>query len=180
MAETGHRVALADVVREARIQELRRFGEDHGQLDLFDALEPPSSSESVQARLALQRGRGRPVGARNRRTDEAARFYMARHGDPLSRAIEVAALPILAPGVLPELAKILGCERFEAARWWAGVLASSLPYTHQRLATLTVKPQGSPDGEPVILPWAYGAAETIEAIEGNLDLLTTEEQQEAA
>jgi hypothetical protein len=170
-------MALVEVVREARIQELQRYGHDHGQLDLFEALGPPSSAESVQGHLAAQRGRGRPVGARNRRTDEAARFYCSRFGDPLSRAIEVATLPILAPGVLPELAKVLGCERFEAAKWWAGVLASSLPYTHQRLATLTVKPQGSPDGEPVILPWAYGADQTIE---GDLDLLTTEEEQQEA
>jgi hypothetical protein len=173
MAETGHKQALADVVREARAEELRRYG---CQLDLFEALGAPRLGNGAPAQVVARSGPGRPPGARNKRTDEAARFYMARFGDPLARAIEVAALPILAPGVLPELAKVLGCERFEAAKWWAGVLASSLPYSHQRLATLTVKPQGAPDGEPVTLPWSYGEDEVLD----HLDLLTDDQQQEAA
>jgi hypothetical protein len=98
-------------------------------------------------------------------TDEAARFYKSRFGDPLARGVEISALPILAPGVLPELAKVLGCDRFEAARWWSGIYASTLPYIHQRLATLTVKPPGSPDGEPVTLPWSFAESEVLDHLE---------------
>jgi hypothetical protein len=33
-------------------------------------------------------------------------FYMSRFGDPLARAIEIAAIPILGDGVLSEFAKL--------------------------------------------------------------------------
>jgi hypothetical protein len=97
--------------------------------------------------------RGRPVGARNLRTDQASRWYMARHGDPLERGIAVAALPVLAKGVLEALSIRLGCSTYEAAKWWASVYSATLPFVHQRLATLTVKPVGSPGGEPV--SWTF-------------------------
>jgi hypothetical protein len=156
LAETGHKQALASAIAEARSEELKRLAEDLGQLDLFGPAEP-RAAQSIA--VNGHRGAGRPQGARNKRTDEAARFYMSRFGDPLARGVEIAAIPILAPGVLPELAKVLGMERADAAKWWAGVYASTLPYIRQRLATLTVKPEGSPDGEPVPLPWSYSYAE---------------------
>jgi hypothetical protein len=74
---------------------------------------------------------------------------MQRHGDPLERGIAVASLPVLAKGVLDGLAERLGCTRHEAAKWWASVYSATLPFVHQRLATLTVKPEGAPGGEPV-------------------------------
>ena len=158
--------ALAEAVAAARSEELKRLAEDLGQLDLFGPAEP---AQGVQVAVANgqngQRSPGRPQDARNKRTDEAARFYMARFGDPLSRGVEIAAIPILAPGVLPELAKVLGMERADAAKWWAGVYASTLPYIRQRLATLTVKPEGSPDGEPIPLPWSYVEEEVLEHLE---------------
>jgi hypothetical protein len=36
-----------------------------------------------------------------------------------------------------------------------------MPFSHQRLETLTVKP-GSPDGEPVELAWSYAEDEVLE------------------
>jgi hypothetical protein len=116
----------------------------------------------------VHRAPGRPQGARNKRTDEAARFYMQRFGDPLSRGVEIAAIPILAQNdhVLSELSKVLGMSRADAAKWWAGIYAATLPYIRQRLATLTVKPEGSPDGEPIPLPWSYTEDEVL----GHLEL----------
>jgi hypothetical protein len=122
---------------------------------------------------------GRPPGARNKRTDEAARLYMQRFGDPLARAIEIAAIPILADGVLAAFAKQIGApSRFEAFKAWASINASAMPFSHQRLtghadfpasyralATLTVKPAGSPDGEPVELAWSYAEDEVLEHLE---------------
>ncbi|HEY1430799.1 MAG TPA: hypothetical protein VGF39_04105 [Stellaceae bacterium] len=176
MAETGHKQALADVVREARAAELRRLTEDLDQLELFELFEAPRPSNGAPAQVVAQRGPGRPVGARNKRTDEAARFYKSRFGDPLARGVEISALPILAPGVLPELAKVLGCDRFEAARWWSGVYAATMPYCHQRLATLTVKPPGSPEGEPVTLPWSFAQDEVLEHLELVSDMPRSEEE----
>jgi hypothetical protein len=108
MVENGHKQALADAIAEARAEELKKFSEDLAQLDLF---EPNGTVQSTQVSVVNggSRGPGRPVGARNKRTDEAARFYMSRFGDPLARGVEIAAIPILAQGgrVLRELASVL-------------------------------------------------------------------------
>jgi hypothetical protein len=96
MVENGHKQALADAIAEARSEELARLAADLGnvgQLDLFGAVQ----STQMTVVNGGSRGPGRPVGARNKRTDEAARFYMSRFGDPLSR-VEIAAIPILAQG----------------------------------------------------------------------------------
>jgi hypothetical protein len=92
----AYKQALADAIAEARSEELARLAADLGnvgQLDLFGAVQ----STQVTVVNGGSRGPGRPVGARNKRTDEAARFYMSRFGDPLSR-VEIAAIPILAQG----------------------------------------------------------------------------------
>jgi hypothetical protein len=109
---------------------------------------------------------GRPLGARNKRTDEASWIYMQRSGDLLARAIEIAAMPILADGVLAAFTKQVGApSKFEAFKAWASINASAMPFCHQRLATLTVKPAGSPDGEPVELAWSYAEDEVLEHLE---------------
>jgi hypothetical protein len=90
MVENGHKEALDDAIASARSEELKSFVEDLGQLDLFEV------SGAVQSTHVTvvngQRGPGRPVGARNKRTDKAARFYMRRFGDRLARGVEIAAI----------------------------------------------------------------------------------------
>jgi hypothetical protein len=147
---------------------LRGLAEDLGQLDLFEGSEAVQSTHvTVVNGQNGQRRMGRPVGARNKRTDEAARFYMQRFGDLLSRGVEIVAIPILAQNgqVLLELSKVLEMNRADAAKWWAGIYAATLPYIRQRLATLTVKPEGSPDGEPIPLPWSYAEDEILDHLE---------------
>jgi hypothetical protein len=79
---------------------------------------------------------------------------MAENGDPLRRGVHIAALPILAEGVLEGLAKRLGCERHDAAKWWLGVYSATLPFIHQRLGQLEVRPPGAPGvGNPVV--WSF-------------------------
>jgi hypothetical protein len=56
-------------------------------------------------------------------------------------------------------------SRSDAAKWWAGIYSATLPYIRQRLATLTVKPEGSPDGEPIPLPWSYAEDEALDHLE---------------
>jgi hypothetical protein len=91
---------------------------------------------------------------------------MQRSGDLLARAIEIAAMPILADGVLAAFTKQVGApSKFEAFKAWASINASAMPFCHQRLATLTVKPAGSPDGEPVELAWSYAEDEVLEHLE---------------
>ena len=144
----GHKIALEEAVAIARAEEAAC---GPAQTDLFGG---PNGSASGQPVLPVpssdgSRRMGRPPGSRNLRTDQAARWYMQRHGDPLERGIAVASLPVLAKGVLDGLAERLGCTRHEAAKWWASVYSATLPFVHQRLATLTVKPEGAPGGEPV-------------------------------
>jgi hypothetical protein len=175
MAETGSRQALAEAVAEARAEELKRTDEEQGQLDLFD---PPSAVQGTQVAVVNgHRGPGRPLGARNKRTDEASRIYMSRYGDPLARVIEIAGLPILAPGVLPAFQKLIGApSRFEAFKQWQVSARDALPYSHTRLATLTVKPAGSPDGEPISLPWSFAEDEVLEHLELTHNLPPREEE----
>lgn len=125
----------------AAVAEFRE--REKAQGDLFGG---PASGDTRQV--------GRPPGARNRRTDQAARIYMGEYGDPLKRGIEIAAMPILAEGVLSGLARQLGMSRPDAAKWWAGILTATLPYIHSRQASLTIKPDGAPDGDPADLEWA--------------------------
>jgi hypothetical protein len=162
--------ALAEAIAEVRAEELQRERNEARQFDLFEAFGGVQSTQ-VAVVNGGSRGPGRPLGAHNKRTDEASRFYKSRFGDPLGRGVEIAAIPILARDgeVLGKLAQVLGMTRPDAAKWWAGIYAATLPYIHQRLATLTVKPEGSPDGEPVALPWSYAEDEVL----GHLELTHT-------
>jgi hypothetical protein len=145
MMSDGHRTALEMAVREAREAEAAA-GER--QPDMF------ALGQAVDTVPSARRGPGRPPGARNLSTLTAAKFYMAEHGDPLRRGVQIAALPILANGVLDGLAQRLGCSRHDAAKWWAGVFAATLPFVHQRLGQLEVKPAGAPgSGDPVV--WSF-------------------------
>jgi hypothetical protein len=67
---------------------------------------------------------------------------------------------------LTAFAKEIGApSKFEAFKAWASINASAMPFCHQRLATLTVRPEGSPDGEPIPLPWSYAEEEVLEQLE---------------
>jgi hypothetical protein len=50
---------------------------------------------------------------------------------PLGRAIQIAGLPILKPGVLQGLAECLDCSRFEAMNWWTDLNRTVLPYLYE-------------------------------------------------
>jgi hypothetical protein len=63
--------------------------------------------------------------------------------------VQLAALPLLAPGVLEGLSARLSCSKLEEARWWASVYQDTLSYVRQRLAQLEIKPPGNPDGKTV-------------------------------
>jgi hypothetical protein len=104
-----------------------------------------------------RRGPGRPPGSRNLSTLTAAKYYMAEHGDPLRRGVHIAALPILASGVLEGLAARLGCTCVDDAKWWSGVYSATLPFIRQRLGQLEVKPIGAPGaGNPVAWSFSEG------------------------
>lgn len=117
------------------------------------ALQPGLFAEAEQqpAAPAVENRGGRPVGARNRRTEEYARFLRARHGDPLDVATAIAARNITAAGELENLAFDLGMKPAEAADFWLRTLNAVLPYLHQRMPQAVVLNRGAPGGDRIEL-----------------------------
>jgi hypothetical protein len=66
----------------------------------------------------------------------------------LEGAVQLANAPIA------ELAQELRCSPLDAAKLKVQAMAASIPYLHQRLASVELKPPGSPDGVPVSLPYS--------------------------
>lgn len=92
------------------------------EVAVADVLNEPAAA------IAVRRGRGRPPGARNRRTSEMVAYVERVLGEPLL----VKAIRIVGADVRL-LAKGLGCTRIEAAKLQVQVLLGALPYLHQRL-----------------------------------------------
>lgn len=103
------------------------------------------------AQLPERRGPGRPPGASNLRTEQLARLYRGRYGDPLAIATEIGAKNVLDPDTVGELARIWGCSRFEAVKLWAQVNADANRYHHQQMPRAVLVPPGAPGGERVLV-----------------------------
>ncbi|WP_310532525.1 hypothetical protein [Novosphingobium sp.] len=98
---TGIRSAIADA---GPLLPLR----DAEQLELLREESGASSTSSSHVALA-PRGRGRPVGARNRQTQEVRSYLLSRYVHPLEFLSQVYSRPTDA------LAAELGCSKKEAA-----------------------------------------------------------------
>ena len=134
--------AFAEVEAERQQVQGELFGGDAANLPEFAM---PVASDGTH--------RGRRAGVHNKRTDELARWFIAKNDGrhPLERAIEIAGLPILAKGVVEGLAERFGITRADAAKWWAGILAIALPYVAQRQSAVEIRPSGAPgSGQPIL------------------------------
>lgn len=106
-------------------------GDEADQLGL--ALASPETAiadvlNEPAAAVVVRRGRGRPPGARNRRTSEMVAYCERVLGEPLlAKAVRIVGADVRM------LAKGLGCTRIEAAKLQVQVLLGALPYLHQRL-----------------------------------------------
>jgi hypothetical protein len=100
----GFQVRMRDQTRARIVEAARQNGR--------------SLSEEIEYRLELSF------------QQQDVRDYIERYGDPLEGGVQIAALPIDAPGVLKELAKRLECPPIEAAKLWLGVYGTTLPYLH--------------------------------------------------
>lgn len=89
---------------------------------IADVLNEPAAA------VVVRRGRGRPPGARNRRTSEMVAYVERVLGEPLL----VKAVRLVGADV-KLLARGLGCSRLEAAKLQMQALLGALPYLHQRL-----------------------------------------------
>ena len=92
-------------------------------LGLGDMAEP----ERVRAMAERRAKAGRPPGARNKRSEDVARFVVETFGDPLVRQAAVATMS------LPELAAYLGCSLVEAAQEQRLAAVAVLPYLHRKM-----------------------------------------------
>jgi hypothetical protein len=98
-----------------------------------------------------ERGRGRPLGSRNRRSEEYAAVLRARYGCPLARATQIAALDILDDATVTKLALLWGCTRFQAAQMWAKINADVSPYHYQSLPRAIILNPGAPGSDAVLI-----------------------------
>lgn len=116
MAASGGLVAvMAEMRPEGAVED------DGEQLDLL-GLKP------VDAIIGAQRsGRGRPAGAKNRRTAEWADYLGKRYGDPR----EVLAQMMVQPAEV--LAKQLGCSALEAWQEKRHAAVALLPFVASRM-----------------------------------------------
>ncbi len=98
----------------------------------------------------IPRGPGRPKGARNKRTEELARYILGRYRDPLIGLASIISTPI------EQLAKDLACSRLEAADFWRKCAGDLTPYLHQRQPQ-QVSLEGASAGMLVIVQHAPAA-----------------------
>lgn len=152
----------ADEREAAQGEQLALLAEDNAALDGLLPLAPPPVE---------RRGAGRPPGARNRRTQALAAYYLGRYGDPLEgllamgtgdlahthRKLAEAAVATGLPigGQDAGALTVMGLLQFKRQ-----CLEAALPYLHAKLAPTDDK------GEPVVPILALatvrpGAAERV-------------------
>ncbi|MBP1296628.1 hypothetical protein [Bradyrhizobium elkanii] len=109
------------------------------------------------------RGRGRPAGAKNRRTDLVAQYLVDRFGDPLTASMSIAGRPLRE--VITELRMIasdcglkLGATVMDVARWQQQCRVDALPYIHAKRAPETAK------GDPVLPVLGIGRADQVNVV----------------
>ncbi|GJE06362.1 hypothetical protein AOPFMNJM_1678 [Methylobacterium jeotgali] len=143
----------AEVRQAAEGEQLALLAEENDRLDELLPLAPPPA----------RRGPGRPPGARNKRTQQLASYYLGRYGDPLEallamgtgdlththRALADAAratgLPLHGGGEKGKVMTVMDLLVFKQR-----CLETVLPYLHARLAPTDDK------GDPVVPILALG------------------------
>lgn len=123
--------ALRPAIEAARAEIPDGEGEQLDLVEMVEAAEPLADrpllgAPSKDARAGVKRGPGRPPGARNRRTEELARYILERYRDPLVGLASIVSTPI------EQLAADLGCKKVDAADFWRKCASELLPYVHQR------------------------------------------------
>lgn len=125
------------------------FAEANRELDAALPMQPP-----------VKRGPGRPPGARNKRTQDLAAYYLGRYGDPLEGLLALgsgdlrhtlAQMATLARDTGLRLARGEdGLTVMDLMAFKRGCLEAALPYLHAKLAPTNDK------GEAVVPILAFG------------------------
>lgn len=125
-----------------------------------------SDDERLDALLPLgnsplaPRGRGRPVGSKNRRTDLVAEYLVERFGDPLTASMATAGMPLKdlvqqMRVIASEVGMKLGASVMDIARFQRDCRNDALPYIHAKRAPETAK------GDPVLPIIGIGRADQV-------------------
>jgi hypothetical protein len=139
-----------------------------GEDQRLDGLLPLGSSPLAP------RGRGRPQGAKNRRTDLVAQYLVDRFGDPLTASMSIGGRPLRE--LVRELREVasdcgmkLGASVMDIARWQQQCRAEALPYIHAKRAPETAK------GDPVVPVIGIGRADQVVVGSGNVVVRSLED-----
>lgn len=118
----------------------------------------PLGPSPLSARVAGKAGR--PVGAKNRRTDLVAQYLVDRFGDPLTASMATAGKPL--KELVKELRIVasdcglkLGATVMDIARFQRDCRNDALPYIHAKRAPETAK------GDPVVPVIGIGRFEQV-------------------
>lgn len=140
-------------------------------------LEPVGEAvKSAQQPAGERRGRGRPAGSRNKRTQEWADFLLAQYPSPLIVLAEIMSRP------LDELKQELGCDKAEALKIQVSAAERLLPYTHQK-QPMAVNVDAKGVVQLILTPGAPmdpGAIEDDDAISAEVTVIDHEPQQNQA
>ncbi len=105
--------------------------------DLLDGLRDTKGRlpKNALQQMRLRRGRGRPQGARNKRSEKTAKWFIDRFGDPLAALGEIMNMPfdqiyetmVLIQGGEAKNKRITGRDAME---FWRDSVLDALPYVH--------------------------------------------------
>jgi hypothetical protein len=132
LAEGGAAVPAEDAPEAADMFEPGHGGDGGGPLDPMAAI-----GADLFGQPRRGRGGGRPKGSRNRVTETFRAYFLSLHRHPALALAEVASVPV------EELARRLGCTRFDAMKLQAQCLTACLPYVEKRQPIALELPAGS-------------------------------------
>lgn len=118
---------VAGVVAEAVAQaEAEWFEPEDVALPLGLVDGDGRAKRSEPGQVATVRGRGRPKGARNKKTEAMREHILSRYRSPLTVLAEIYTRPVA------DLARELGCKVVEAHKIQQDAAAQLLPYLHSK------------------------------------------------
>jgi hypothetical protein len=147
-------MAMREAAPEAQQLDLLGFAGE-GEDEIEAPLGLPNVDAAHQARRQSTVAKGRRRGAHNRTTTEWINYLSHRYPSPLELLLKMGSASVEA------LRQDLHCTAEDAFTHKRHCLEAALPYCHQRLAQVEIKPPGSLSGMPVDLEYAYsdGASE---------------------
>lgn len=167
---TGPKAAFEAVGGAQAVVAAADAREDGAQLDMLAESDRLDEQLPIAPSDAAKRGPGRPAGARNKRTEALASYYLRRHGDPLealltlgmgsiehtavefAKAIDALKARGVKIAVDAKGRELSGVDLNELVKVKVRALEAALPYLHARRAPV------DGDGETVLPVLNIGVA----------------------